>query len=96
MSDLLKSIRATASEYERKRNLAGKTRVKCDACNGTGATEPGRTDYDAHGSYYVSPVDCRRCGSGGHVEVQCSPELEASAIRAEIERLQARLKEITP
>lgn len=94
MSDLLKSIRETGRRYEEGLNLKGRTLVKCAVCDGKGYSEPSRTDHDAHGSYWVSQVDCRACGGQRRVEVACAPELEVRAIRNEIARLQARMKEL--
>lgn len=89
--DFWASIRRQAAELEHSMNLAGKTRVKCGACSGTGHREPGRTDWDAHGSYWVPPDPCRACGGAGRLEVKCSPEVEAAAIEREIEALRVRL-----
>jgi len=94
VTNLRDFIRSTANQIELELNLRGKTRARCTACNGTGNREPGRTDYDAHGPYYVSPAPCHSCLGNAFVEARCSADDEARAIRTEIGRLQARLAKI--
>lgn len=92
--DFWRVAREAAERLEHRRNLAGKTAATCPACDGERYAEPCRTDYDSYGSYYVPPVDCRACAGRGMVEVPCAPEVEAAAIRREIERLRERLAEV--
>jgi hypothetical protein len=92
--DFWASIRRTAADVEHRLNLAGKWLVACVACNGSGYKEPSRTDWDAHGSYWVPQVDCRSCGGRGRVEVACPADVEAAAIKREIGTLQARLRKL--
>jgi DnaJ-class molecular chaperone len=94
MTSLLEHIRDVASRVEHERNLRGMTRARCTACNGTGNSEPGYSDRDAHGSYWVMGVQCRRCVGAGSVDVPCSADAEAAAIRREIDALKARLKKL--
>lgn len=91
-NDFLESIKRAAAEVEHKLNLAGKELVTCAACRGARYSEPSRTDYDAHGPYYVAAVDCRGCGGHGRVEAPCSAKVTADAIKREIKALQVRLE----
>lgn len=86
------SIRRAASDVEHRLNLAGRELATCPGCDGARHTEPSRIDCDAHGSYYVSAVDCRQCGGRGRVEVACSSETKQAALRKEINTMQAELK----
>lgn len=88
------SISATCAQLEHERSLRGKTRAKCTACGGSGHSEPGRSDSDAHGSYWVSAVPCRSCSGHGAVEVPCGADVEAAAIKREIGKLRAKLAEL--
>lgn len=93
-NDFWESIKRTAADVEHRLNLAGKWLVACVACNSSGHKEPSRADWDAHGSYWVPPVDCRSCGGRGRVEVACPADVEAAAIKREIGTLQARLRAV--
>ncbi len=93
-ADFWASINATCAQIEHELNLRGKTRAKCTACAGTGHSEPGYIDYDAHGSQWVSSVPCRSCSGHGFVEVPCGPEVEAAAVQKEIDGLKKRLKKL--
>lgn len=84
----------TCDQLEHERNLRGVTTAKCERCNGSGNLEPSRINYDAHGSIWVPPVECRACGGRRRVEVACSPEIEATAIQREINKLRARLRAV--
>lgn len=92
--DFWKVIREAGAEIEHELNIAGKTRVKCTTCNGLGYSSPGRSDYDAHGSFWVPQTDCLACYGSRYLEMPCSPVIEAAAIKREIAKLQKRLKSL--
>jgi hypothetical protein len=88
------TLHEAATRCEYKRNLRGFTSAKCPAACNHGEATPGRSERDSHGSYYVPGTPCYTCQGSGYVEVSCAPAVEAAAIRTEIDRLKARLKEL--
>lgn len=86
-----KSLKEYLAENARKtriKNAAnGYKLVKCDQCGGTGESEPGVTDYDAHGSFWVEASPCRFCELG-QKKIRCTAKERATALRmllAEVE-----------
>jgi DnaJ-class molecular chaperone len=90
-SDFWAGLDETVARIKHDLALRGLERVTCEACKGTGQSEPGRSDYDAHGSYWVSAVPCRHC-QNGRAERPCKPKAQAAAIRKEIARLTKQLE----
>lgn len=88
------SIRKTAAKVEHDLNLAGKELAHCSSCNGTGQSEPSRSDCDSHGSHWVPGTTCRYCSGRGRVAVPCSKSLQSAAIKREIAWLKTKLKEL--
>lgn len=82
VDDFWACVRDASNRLEHERNLRGMTTAKCQRCD-DGIVEPGRTDYDGHGSFYVEPVRCQRC-TNGRVEVPCAADVQAAAISKEI------------
>ena len=90
-SDWVKHMREDMDALQRQRALAGKERVLCRACNGTGSKgEPREDEYGC----WLPALRCPACGGAGGREVACSPEVEDAALAEEIRRMRARRKEL--